>query len=68
MNNLNLGTSVTLKEAFEFNHGFFIKEFEPGIVCGKETGDSVPVIFREISGCFANAKILIPVESLEIGE
>jgi hypothetical protein len=66
MTNLSVGDSVTIKSGFQFNQGFFIKETEPGIVMSNESDESVVVIFREISECFANAKILISSESLEV--
>lgn len=66
MTNLNVGDHVTIRDGFTFNQGFFIKENEPGIVTSSESDESVVVAFREISGCFANAKILIPVESLNV--
>lgn len=66
MTHLNVGDHVTTRNGFTFNHGFFIKENEPGIVTSNESDESVVVVFREISGCFANAKILVPVDSLNV--
>lgn len=68
MNDLNTGDSVTVKANFEFQNGLFLEKDEPGIIARKPRKDKkeVAVLFREISGIYANATIWMPIESLEI--